>query len=221
MEEELGFVSSISKAVLALSASAATVSALVLGGYFFYDYAFKERIDGYLTSTFRRSVYEADTKSGREVCKSDEPGFNDMMEEMKVIYENHKGDQSFLNSHFTDAMDLFFSRLGVNPDDYAAFCKEHPTLSAWFSKMTANVTFSWVVGGAKIHNLRGNTMIIHKCHFREAIGEGGCVEMCKIPVEQYFTHRMNTSTKVSPQPREQGLGCKVCYGDCSPKELEW
>lgn len=119
-------------------------------------------------------------------------------------------------------MDLFFTKLGVNPDDYAAFGLKYPKLSAWFSKMLANVTFSWVVGGAKNHKVKGNTLMIRKCHFREAIGEGGCIEMCKEPLEQYFTHRMNAPIiKVNPQPREQGLGCKFCYGECLPKELDW
>mmetsp|Transcript_4107 Transcript_4107/g.7644 ORF Transcript_4107/g.7644 Transcript_4107/m.7644 type:complete len:120 (+) Transcript_4107:293-652(+) len=119
-------------------------------------------------------------------------------------------------------MDAFFKKLGINPDDYAAFCRNYPKLSAWFSKISANISFSWVVGGAKIRREKGNILIIEKCHFREPIGEEGCIEMCKVPVEDYFTNRMNAPIKISPQPRVQGLGCKFCYGEgCLPKELEW
>jgi len=145
-----------------------------------------------------------------------------MMEEMNDVYKDHKGDQKLLTSVFTEAMDLFFAKLGVDPASYAAFNRNHPNLAAWISKATANVSFSWVVGGAKIRNPEGDILMIQKCHFRESIGEDGCIEMCQKPVEQYFTQRMNLPIKVSPQPREQGLGCKFCYGNgCLPTELEW
>ncbi len=210
-------------AALVSASAVITVGALLLStsAYFFYDYTLKECIDSYLTSMFRQSVYEADENGGREVYKSDKPGFGGMMDEMKDMYEAHKGDQAYLEVGFAEGMDLFFTKLGINPDQYAAFCQKFPKIFAWFSKVSANITFSWVVGGAKICNVRGKTLMIEKCHFREAIGEGGCINLCKRPVEKYFTERMNSPIHINPQPKAQGLGCKFCYGECLPKELDW
>lgn len=51
------------------------------------------------------------------------------------------------------------------------------------------------------------------------IGEEGCVKMC-----QFFSERVHDAplSRIAAQPREQGLGCKICYGTCLvPKDLEW
>lgn len=205
-----------------LAAAAATGGALMFGvAFFFYDYVLKRRVDSYLTQVFRDATYKVDEAEGRAVTRSDDPGFDGMMKEMMILFKKVKNDPKQIYHLFRESMDEFFRGLGVDPDLYASFCKANPAMAIWISKNSANVTFSWVVGGAKILPFKDNTMTIKTCHFREQIGEEGCVKMCQKPVEQYFTERMHAPITISPQPREQGLGCKFCYGECVPENLEW
>lgn len=209
--------------ILEVAAGMLTVLCGVL--YFFYAYTIKAVVDNHLTMVFRKASYEADAAAGRTVYKSlDTPGFHGMMKEATALFEGRKGkEQSGQHFYevFASGMDVFFAKLGVPPDDYAAFCKAYPRLATWMNKTSANVTFSWVVGGARIEHVEGNVMGVKKCHFREQIGEEGCIQMCKQPVEKYFTERMHAPITIAPQPREQGLGCKFCYGGCLPEKLQW
>jgi len=184
--------------------------------------AIKQRVDSYLTSLFRQCYYKTDKEAGRTVYKSDTAGFQGMMEEMNMLLHDHKDDSEYLYKSFQDAMDTFFRELGVPPDEYARFCQERPGMAAWINKVTANWTFGWVVGGAKITPYKGNVLQIERCYFRESIGEEGCVKLCQKPVEQYFRHRMNSPISLVPQPRDQGLGCRICYGAAEfPKNCAW
>lgn len=184
--------------------------------------ALKQRVDSYLTTLFRRCCYSADEMAGRTVYKSETAGFTGMMEEMNMIFQNHKDDSEYLYKSFQDAMDAFFQELGVPPDEYARFCQAQPGIAAWINKVTANWTFGWVVGGAKIEPYQGNVLQIERCYFRESIGEEGCVKLCQKPVEQYFGQRMNSPMSIVPQPRDQGLGCRICYGATEfPKNCAW
>ena len=194
--------------------------------FFYSDTPLKPAVDQYLTTLFRKATYETQAELGKTVFKSpDTPGFEGLIMEAKAAFARHKEDPdpaADLYESFRACMDRFFEKLGVPPDKFAAFCKAHPQIAAWLNRVTANVGFSWIVGGAKIETLQDNVVVIRTCHFREQTGEEGCRQMCQKPVEKYFNERMHCPLAVVPQPREHGLGCRVCYGSCSlPKELEW
>lgn len=107
---------------------------------------------------------------------------------------------------------LWLVRRGFNPDRWV--CEAN----AWFAK----VLFPWLVGecelkSAEFTDYRGqrvtqrSNLHIKKCRYLENSNcVGMCVNMCKLPTEQFFTEQFGIP--VSMTPNFEDYSCEMVFG---------
>ncbi|EME28718.1 uncharacterized protein Gasu_37700 [Galdieria sulphuraria] len=189
--------------------------------------------DGPLSSTaihlFRKAI---ERETGRV---SKHRGYDGLVEDCKYLQkyrspvEQRAAVCRIISSLFCApvGIQLFRSLLGIMPVTWAYH------LSAIFTQ----VFFQWLVGPCQAHAIHNETfkrgVFISKCRFlEESRCRGMCVNLCKIPTQQFFNNTLGFPFTMepnyetgscqitfgkSPLPLDQDIAVQIrCSGNCLP-----
>lgn len=99
-------------------------------------------------------------------------------------------------------------------------------LSKWGAEVNATITvsmFEWLVGPSTIKEdevpaLGGrakSTVVVEKCRFLEESGcSGMCVNMCKAPMQTFFTEELGMP--LTMKPNFEDMSCQMIFGQVPP-----
>lgn len=94
----------------------------------------------------------------------------------------------------------------------------------WSAEINAAITvpfFQWLVGPAKLTEVEVNGVkqwsgvTITKCRYLEASGcVGMCVNMCKLPTQDFFTDQFGLPLTMTPN--YENMSCEMVFGQQPP-----
>lgn len=109
------------------------------------------------------------------------------------------------------------------PDAPAQFRKLFPP-TKWAAEFNATLTvpfFQWLVGPSEVIEVEVNGVkqrsgvLIKKCRYLENSGcVGMCVNMCKIPTQDFFTNEFGLPLTMNPNFED--MSCEMVYGQAPP-----
>eukprot|EP00908_Phaeocystis_cordata_P014277 Transcript_25375.p1 GENE.Transcript_25375~~Transcript_25375.p1 ORF type:complete len:228 (-),score=57.45 Transcript_25375:152-835(-) len=149
-------------------------------------------------------------------CRSDEPGFEGMLEELREYQRGHTvTEQAEASGRIMDAL------AGPFPQIFRAFSREPwaPAALAWCTTQL----LSFLVGGMALTereagDARGGGVLVERCAVLEHSGcKGLCVHMCKLPTERMFAERWGLPMRM--QPNFETCECQLSFG-VRPPPLE-
>nr|AFI78793.1 putative D27 family protein [Chaetosphaeridium globosum] len=109
------------------------------------------------------------------------------------------------------------------PEAPASFRKLFPPtkLSAEINAWITVPFFAWLVGPAKLYEVEVNGVKqwsgvkIEKCRYLENSGcVGMCVNMCKVPTQDFFTNEFGLPLTMTPNFED--MSCEMVYGQLAP-----
>lgn len=113
------------------------------------------------------------------------------------------------------------------PNGPATFRRLFPP-TKWAAEANAAITvpfFQWLVGPAELKEVEVNGVkqrsgvVIKKCRYLEASGcVGMCVNMCKLPTQDFFTNQFGLPLTMTPNFED--MSCEMVFGQEPPALLE-
>ena len=95
-------------------------------------------------------------------------------------------------------------------------------LNAWFAVQL----FKWLVGPCEVRRvelinrkgrrkIQNSNVYIHKCRYLESSHCAGmCINMCKLPTQDFFTHKLGIP--LTMKPNFEDFSCEMIFGQMPP-----